>query len=587
VAIDTGASIGSVADLVRLRAAQDPEGVAYRFIADAGDESAITCAELDARARAVARRLCDAAARHDPVLLMFPPGIEFLAAFFGAMYAGVVAVPVAPPAGPVQWSRFQAIGDDARAKVGLTTRAQLAMVVRRNGGRPELDRVSWQTIDDLPSEPERAGKPREGEAVAPVAPVAYVQYTSGSTADPKGVIVTHASVLANLAYLHACCLHTPASVSVSWLPHVHDMGLVYGILSPMFGGYEGVLLSPFTFVRRPLAWLEAMSRYRATHTAAPNFAYDHCARRCASRDLGALDLSRLVFAANGSEPVRWDTMERFARVFAASGFHFTAFRPAYGLAEATLMVTVTGDEGPAVDTVARIDERSGPTVACGRPRFDTTVAIVDPDRAARVPDGQAGEIWVSGPGVAAGYWRRSDETRRTFGARLPDAPAGPFLRTGDLGWMRGGQLFVSGRLKELVILSGRNHHPVDLERTMEACHPAIRRHGCAAFSMDIDGEERLAVAAEVDPSYEPDVETAPPPSIPATPGLRSRVRLRPDTLTTAIRLAIALGHDVQPHRIALVAPGGLPRTSNGKIQRRACRALLLADRLPLWPSSIR
>jgi acyl-CoA synthetase (AMP-forming)/AMP-acid ligase II len=578
VAINTGASVSSLADLVRLRAAQHPEGVAYRFIADAGDEFAITYAELDRRAWGVARRLCDAAAQHGPVLLMFPPGIEFLAAFFGAMYAGVVAVPVAPPTGPGQWSRFQAIADDARATVGLTTRAQLAVVVRRNGGRPELDRVSWQTIDDLPSDPDEAVKSGEADAIA------YLQYTSGSTADPKGVIVTHANVLANLAYLQACCRHTSASVSVSWLPHVHDMGLVYGILSPMFGGYEGVLLSPLTFVRRPLAWLEAMSRYRATHTAAPNFAYDHCARRCASRDLGALDLSRLVFAANGAEPVRWDTMDRFARTFAATGFRLTAFRPAYGLAEATLMVTVTDDEGPAV---AHIDERSGRTVACGPPRFGTTVAIVDPDRATRVPDGQTGEIWVSGPGVAAGYWRRGDETHRAFGARLCDSTAGPFLRTGDLGWIQGGQLFVSGRLKELVIVSGRNHHPVDLERTMEACHPAIRRHGCAAFSMDIGGEERLAVAAEVDSSYEPDVETGPPAGIPASRGPRSRVRLRPDTLTTAIRLAIALGHDVQPHRIALVAPGGLPRTSNGKIQRRACRALLLADRLPLWPSSIR
>jgi len=578
VAIHTGASVSSLADLVRFRAAQRPEGVAYRFIADAGDESAITYAELDLRARDVARRLCDSAARHCPVLLMFPPGIEFLAAFFGAMYAGVVAVPVAPPTGPAQWSRFQAIAEDAGAKVGLTTRAQLAVVVRRNGGRPELDRVSWQTIDDLVPDPDWPVKPGEGDAIA------YLQYTSGSTADPKGVIVTHANVLANLADLQACCLHTSVSVSVSWLPHVHDMGLVYGILSPMFGGYEGVLVSPLTFVRRPLTWLEAMSRYRATHTAAPNFAYDHCARRCASRDLGALDLSRLVFAANGAEPVRWETMERFARTFAASGFRFTAFRPAYGLAEATLMVTVTGDEGPVV---AQIDQRSGCTVACGSPRFGTTVAIVDPDRAARVPDGRTGEIWVSGPGVAAGYWRRGDETRRAFGARLCDSPAGAFLRTGDLGCIRGGQLFVSGRLKELVIVSGRNHHPVDLERTMEACHPAIRRHGCAAFSMDIGGEERLAVAAEVDPAYEPDVDTGPPASIPVCRGPRSRVRLRPDTLTAAIRLAIALGHDVQPHRIALVAPGGLPRTSNGKIQRRACRALLLADRLPLWPSPIR
>lgn len=554
--LDTGASIASLADLARIRTAQHPERVAYRFTTDAGGELAITYEDLDRRARCVARRLRETVAPHAPVLLMFPQGIDFLTAFFGCTYAGMIAVPIAPPANPAQWPRFQTIADASGAEVGLTTRAQLAVVMRRHDGRPELDRVSWHTIDDrlADARPEWIDRPIDADTVA------YLQYTSGSTADPKGVIVTHANVIANLAYLDACCRHHPDSVGVSWLPHVHDMGLVYGILSPMFGGYQSLLMSPLTFAKRPMAWLEAMSRHRATHTAAPNFAYDHCAVKCASRSLGGLDLSSLVFVANGAEAVRWNTMERFARTCAPCGFRFRAFRPAYGLAEATLMVTVTDEEGPSV---ARTRAQPHDTVACGRARCGTIVAIVDPDRATRVPDGEMGEIWVSGPGVAAGYWRSEDDTRRTFGARLRGSNEGPFLRTGDLGCLRDDQLFVTGRLKDLVIVAGRNHYPVDLEYTVETCHPAIRSHGCAAFAIDVDGQEQLAVAAEVDPSYDPDVPAS-------------------GSLVAAIREAIASRHDIQLHRIALVAAGEIPRTPSGKIQRRACHALLLANGLKPW-----
>jgi acyl-CoA synthetase (AMP-forming)/AMP-acid ligase II len=565
--IDACTPVGSLVDLVCARAGRHPGRVAFRYVDHRRDHwdnhpalTPLTYEGLDRWARCIARRLRDEVAPLTPVLLMFPTGVEYIAAFFGALYAGVLAVPVAPPVRAAQWTRFRAVLDDAGAEAVLTTAAQLAVVRRRNAAASELDRVPWRVVDEWLSDTRPDWIERSIDPHA----AAYLQYTSGSTAEPKGVVVTHANVLAQLADLDAGCQHDSESVGVSWLPHFHDMGLIYGILSPIFGGYEGILMSPLTFMQRPMAWLEALSAYRGTHTAAPDFAYRYCALKCGSRHLGALDLSRLRFAGNGAERVRGDTMERFARAFAPCGFRFEAFRAAYGLAEATLMVTMTA-AGESI-AAAHAEEHPNGVVGCGRPPAGTIVAIVDAERAMRVPDGETGEIWVSGPGVAAGYWRREEETASVFGARLRDTDEGPFLRTGDLGWVRDGQLFVAGRSKELVIVAGRNLHPIDLERTAEGSHPAVRAHGCAAFStvsIDADDQEQLVIAAEIDSSSK-------------------RAPLHPDTLRAAIRGAIAAHHDVQTHAIVLVASGGLPRTSSGKIQRRACQSLFRANRLPLW-----
>jgi len=545
---------------LRARASESPDRTAYYLIADDERESVCSYGDIDRAARAIARWLRAHVAAHSPVLLVLPTGAPFLAGFFGAMYANAIAVPVAPPLSPGQWASFDRIRLDTGAHVVLTTEAMCAAIARRCPDRIAMNRLRWQPVDP-PIDPATMATP---DVDRPRGDIAYLQYTSGSTADPKGVVVTHGNVLANLADLQIRCRHRASSVGVSWLPHYHDMGLVYGVLSPMFGGYTGVLMSPSLFIRRPMAWLDAMSRHKATHTSAPNFAYDHCVRKTAGRSLGHLDLRSIEFAANGAEPVRARTMARFAAAFEPCGFRREAFRPAYGLAEATLLVTVAERWSATNGDVE-------PAVTCGRPANGTTVRIVDPERRVPVADGEAGEIWVRGPGVASGYWRKWAESARVFDARVRDSSDGPFLRTGDIGVRRNGELYVTGRLKDVIVVAGCNHHAVDLEQTVDGCHPALMSNGCAAFSTVVDGEECLVVAVEIAPSGAAEVD-------------REHARATADAIDVAVRAAIGSRHGVQTRRVAIVAPGGIPRTSSGKIQRAACRALWLSDRLPRWTS---
>jgi acyl-CoA synthetase (AMP-forming)/AMP-acid ligase II len=400
--------------------------------------------------------------------------------------------------------------------------------------------------------------------------LAFLQYTSGSTAAPKGVMVTHANLLHNLAMIYHGLGHTPDSRMVLWLPPYHDMGLIGGVLQSLYGGFPAALMPPVSFLQHPADWLRAISHLGADTAGAPNFAYDLCARKITPEELATLDLSNWTKAFNAAEPIRRRTLERFAEVFAPCGFRWEAFYPAYGLAEGTVFVSGgTSTDPPVVlpsraaelerDRVVAASSTEGKgirtLVGCGRALADQKIVVVDPDSLTRCPSDRVGEVWVSGPSVAQGYWGKAEETEVTFRAYLADTGEGPFLRTGDLGFLRHGELFVTGRLKDLVIVRGRNHYPQDIEQTVEQSHAVLRPGGCAAFSVQTGDGEQLVVVQELERR-----------------GVRS---VNTDEVAAAVRRAVAEHHELEVHAVVLIRPGSIPKTSSGKVQRRATRAAYL------------
>jgi acyl-CoA synthetase (AMP-forming)/AMP-acid ligase II/acyl carrier protein len=561
-------SLVSVADVLRVRAAESGHRDAYLFLAESGEEMGrLTWGQLDARAQSIAAALASSLRPGATALLLFPPGLELIAAFFGCLYAGVIAVPAYPPR-PGREQRLLAILRDAEPRLALTTSELHAGLIPLAERFPDLGLLRWLATDDLPAGSWNGLSPEPDTA-------AFLQYTSGSTALPKGVVVTHANLAHNSAMIQAAFEQDEESVVVGWLPLYHDMGLIGNVLQPLWSGGRCVLMSPLSFLQRPRRWLEAISRYRATTSGGPSFAYELCAGRIGAEEREGLDLSSWRVAFNGAEPVRAETMERFAEAFAPCGFRREAFYPCYGLAEATLFVTggPPGEafheqslDAQALERHEAIPSGDGPArrlVSCGSPWAGQRVAIADPETGAELPSGRVGEIWVQGPSVARGYWGRAEETARTFGACL-DSGEGPFLRTGDLGFLRNAELFVTGRLKDLIILRGRNHYPQDLELTAERSHPALRPGCGAAFPVDLDGEERLVIALEVERRRGLDLEE----------------------VTAAVRRAVAEEHEVQVHQVVLLRAGTIPKTSSGKIQRHACRAGFLAGSLTVVGASV-
>ncbi len=529
----------SLAALLRRRAEESPDR-GYTWLAQ-GEETAdrLTYAGLDARARAIAAALAGAIPPGERALLLFPPGLEFIAAFFGCLYAGVIAVPAYPPHSRRPDPRLASIATDCRPRAVLTTAPLLARREALAVQVPALGNALWLGDFDPAdrADPTDRTEPED---------VAFLQYTSGSTGSPKGVVVTHANLLDNLEKIRLAFGQTPESVVVGWLPLFHDMGLIGNVLQPCFVGSDCVLMSPAAFLQKPARWLQAIHRFRGTTSGGPNFAYDLCARSVGPEVRAGLDLSSWSVAFNGAEPVRAETLRRFAEAFAPCGFRRSAFVPCYGLAEATLLVTAA--RGAADDS----------PVSCGALPPGGEVLVVDPEAGVPSAGEAVGEIWVSGPSVAAGYWNRPEETRETFGAVLQDGRGHPlrYLRTGDLGFVRGGELVVTGRLKDLIILRGRNLYPQDVELTAEQAHPALRAGGGAAFSVEEQGEERLVVVFEVGREAG------------RHPGELS-------TIADAIRRAVAEEHGVRVAGVALVRTGTIPKTSSGKIRRRECRARYL------------
>ena len=575
------AGVQTLVDLLEYRAARQPAHVVFRFLnSDAREEGTLTFAALQRRARAIAAHLAEHVVPGERVVLLVPPGLEYVAAFFGCLYAGVIAVPAYPPNPRRADPRVARIVADCSARVALVSDAFMARLDGWLALTPELSGLTW--LD--------AGRLAEGDAIAWRAPnvtrtsLAMLQYTSGSTGDPRGVMLTHANLLHNSAVIHRVSAHRPDDNGVFWLPPFHDMGLIGGILQPIYAGLSAALMAPATFLQRPLRWLEAMSRYRATTSGAPNFAYDLCVERITDAERDTLDLSAWRTSFNGAEPIRADTIARFHDAFARSGLRRDVIMPCYGLAEATLLVS--GGPPERAPRVVMADRRhleagelrspdngAGAAVALvgsGEPVREEVVAIVDPDTGAACATGQIGEIWVAGESVATGYWGRSDVSAATFHARLRASDAS-FMRTGDLGVMVDGQLVVTGRLKDLVILEGRNYYPHDIEVAAERSHGSLRAGFTAAFGIADDaaiggGRERLVLVAEVVRQHKPDQDSV---------------------LFQAIRTELANTVGVVPDEIVLIRQNTIPRTSSGKIQRRACRVAYLDGSLEVvgrWKS---
>jgi 8-amino-7-oxononanoate synthase len=536
------------------------------------DHASLTYAQLDRRARAIAACLQDMGFAGQCVLLVYPPGLDFITAFFGCLYAGCVAVPTYPPHRHRMFERFQAVAADARARIALSNASgaaqfQAMMEAENSGQAAASSRLSWLATDEIP---DALAERWEEPAIAPDT-LAMLQYTSGSTSRPKGVMVSHGNLMANIRAIHQAFGIQYEDSSVFWLPMYHDMGLVGGVLVPVFNGSTNVSISPATFLQNPITWLAAISKYRATISGGPNFAYDLCVRKITDEQRATLDLSSWALAFVGAEPIEPGTLERFAAAFAPCGFKPSAFYPCYGLAEATLMVCgPRRGSGATVGTfreTALTENRVEPVpddapqarrlVACGSPVGGLRVVIVDPHSRAEGAPGRVGEIWVAGASVGQGYWHKPGQTRRSFDARLSDTGGGPFLRTGDLGFMREGQLYVTGRLDDLIIVRGMNRYPQDIEATARGSHPLLESGYGAAFVADGHGRQRLVLVQEVARRGEKDL----------TPAL------------DAIRRAVLDEHGLALDAIVLVRSGTILRTSSGKIQRHACRAAFLAGEL--------
>ncbi|MEH1781246.1 MAG: fatty acyl-AMP ligase [Nostoc sp.] len=548
-------------DLLSYRAKNQPEKTAYIFLRDGEtEENRLTYGELDLQARSLATHLQSLISPGERALLLYPPGLEFISAFFGCLYAGVIAVPAYPPRANMNLLRLQAIVKDAQAKVVLITKSLLTNLESHLVENPELATMRWLNTDYIDTNlSANWQKPRlESDTLA------FLQYTSGSTGTPKGVMITHGNLLCNQRSIKMGFGHTEKTIFVGWLPLFHDMGLIGNVLQPLYLGIPSILMSPVAFLQKPFSWLQAISRYKATTSGGPDFAYDLCVRKITPEQRSNLDLSSWEVAFNGAEPVRAETLELFANYFAPCGFRREAFYPCYGMAEATLFVSgglktaspvLYQVEGAALEenrVVATESEEGTKTiVGCGRTWLDEKIVIVDRQSLTQCPPGKVGEIWVSGSSVAGGYWNRPGQTEETFQGYLADRREGPFLCTGDLGFVQDGELFVTGRLKDVIIIRGQNHYPQDIELTVQKSHPGLRSHCGAAFTIEQKGQQRLVVIQEVERTY-----------------LR---RLDIQEVVGNITEAVVDHHGLQVYATVLIKPGTIPKTSSGKIQRYACR----------------
>ncbi len=556
---EIGTVATSLLEILSYRAQYQSDLQAYIFLQDGEAESEMfTYGELDSRAKAIAAHL--QSWEGERALLLYHSGLEFVSAFFGCLYAGVVAVPVYPPTKNQKLSRLLSVVNDAQIKVALTSSSILTDIEKRFEDKSELIQLKLVTTDNIRASHQNfVPKPLTPESLA------FLQYTSGSTGTPKGVMVTHANIMHNQLLIMHAFEHSEKTSIVSWLPLFHDMGLIGSILQPMYLGVLSILMPPVAFLQKPIRWLQAISKYKATTSGGPNFAYDLCVKKIHTQELASINLSSWNVAFNGAEPVKAETLKQFSKTFAECGFNYNAFYPCYGMAESTLFTTgMKKYQKPIVKGFSARDLRqnlaveSGVSsqesrllVGCGRSYLDSKVIIVNPDSLTYCQKGQVGEIWLSGGSIASGYWNFHEAIQETFRAYLKDSGEGPFLRTGDLGFFCNDELFVTGRLKDLIIIRGRNHYPQDIELSVEKSHRALKTNSGSAFSIEVEGEEKLIVLHEVERTH-----------------LR---QLNSDEVIEAINQAVSLEHELMIHTIVLLKPGNIPQTSSGKIQRSTCR----------------
>jgi acyl-CoA synthetase (AMP-forming)/AMP-acid ligase II len=560
----------SLVELLCARAEQQPDQRAFTFLIDGETGAAgMSYGEIDRQARAIAASLMREGIEGERVLLLYPPGLAFVPAFYGTLYAGAIAVTAPMPLShrlSRTLPRLEAVARDAQPKVALTTSEAMREFEKILPLSPELRSMRWLATDTVSMDASADWREPEINLQTP----AFLQYTSGSTSSPKGVMVSHASLLHNSECIRLTWRYAPESVSVMWVPHIHDHGLLDGIIQPVYTGFHCILMPNVSFIQQPVRWLQAISRHGATHSGGPNFAYDLCVKKVQQEQLATLNLSSWCTALNAAEPIRKETLVRFAETFEPCGFRRRAFFPAYGLAESTLVVS--GGHDPIFITVeedalahnrvveASDDQQNAHTlVGCGKAMPGTRIVIAQPEKRMLCAADEIGEIWVSSQSVGQGYWNNAEETSRIFQAFLADSGDGPFLRTGDLGFLKDGELFVTGRLKDLIIIRGYNHYPQDIEYTVEKSHPALRAGCSAAFSVEADGEERVAIVVEVARRADAELDVKP--------------------VYKAIRKAVAEEHDLSVYAIKLLKPGTIPKTSSGKIQRTACRNGFLTESL--------
>ncbi len=569
--------LATLPTILRRRAEDLGEQTLYTYLLD-GETQAVnlTYRELECRTLAIASMLQSLGRPGDRVLLLCPPGIEFITAFFGSICAGMIAVPAYPPHNAQTQARLEAIVEDSRANFVLATSSIIEKMKQRSSLNPMLSGLQHLSIDDIPAVAAAAWR----EPVLDSDSIALLQYTSGSTGKPKGAMISHGNLFDNVSLIRTSFVQAPKTCGVMWLPPYHDMGLVGGVIAPLYFASPIVLMSAFHFLQKPVRWLEAISRYRATISGGPNFAYDLCVSKIEPEQRKGLDLSCWDVAFNGAEPVRAETLDLFVAAFGPYGFQRRSFLLCYGLAEATLLVSArikkaeptilrTGAQAlPACrllsDTCGKSNGRA--LVGCGGAISEQGFLIVDPEMRTKRNPGEIGEVWVAGPSVAKGYWDHPEETRESFGATLADTGEGPFLRTGDLGFIYNNELFVTGRIKDLIIIRGRNHYPQDIELTVEKSYPALQSGCGAVFSIDSGGLERLVVVHEVKRRY--------------------RRNLNAEEVFSAIREAVSEQHELQIHAMVLIKTFSIPKTPSGKIQRHECRSAFLGGTLQVIAQNI-
>jgi 8-amino-7-oxononanoate synthase len=550
--------------LVRYQATTQPNATAFIYLTNGIDEEVVMSnACLDQSARRIAAWLQQHNMFGQRVLLLYPPGLDFIAAFFGCLYAGAIAVPVYPPRKNRSILRIQAVAESASAAVALTTEDVLKRVGELIDEAPYLKEITWQATTALQEGLEEHWNQPEVDANT----IAFLQYTSGSTGTPKGVILTHGNLIHNSHMIYHGFEHSRTGQGVFWLPSYHDMGLIGGIIQPLYCGRPNVIMSPLTFLQKPFRWLAAITKYRGTTSGGPNFAYDLCVRQITEEQIDQLDLRTWNVAFNGAEPVLAETMETFTRKFERCGFRYEAFYPCFGLAEGTLLVSGGYQKespiirlldaealsvGKAIDATPETGKVARQVSSGKNILAEQRIAIVDPESCVECSERVVGEIWVRGPSMAKGYWNAPEATEQTFHARIAGTNEGPFMRTGDLGFMVEGELFVTGRIKDLIIIRGVNLYPQDIEMTVQRVDPHLRALGGAAFMVQDDSEkhqEYLVIVQELERRFKGETEP----------------------IFGEIRRAVALEHEIPVEAIVLVKSGSIPKTSSGKIQRFACR----------------
>lgn len=558
----------NLVDSLRYWTEQTPDEPAFYFSDGEEEEICLTYQALDRRARAIGSHLAKLGMKGERVLLLYPPGLDFVEGFMGCLYAGATAIPAYPPRRNRYMMRIDAISQDANAKTALTVADVADRVIGTLADAPSLQRATWLATDQVPDDEADDWEPPGFENDS----LAVLQYTSGSTGSPKGVMLSHANTIHNCTMIVQSFEPDRTSVALSWLPTYHDMGLVGGVLMPLFIGRANVLMSPMSFLQRPARWLRGISKYKIKISGGPNFAYDLCVDKVTDEELEGVDLSTWKTAFNGAEPIRPSTIEAFSSRFESVGFRPEMFYPCYGMAETTLIVTGSRNtdapiirtfDGKALDEHRVVpastgEEAARQLVGCGHIFPDEEVCIVDPESLKKLPDHQVGEVWVRSGSVGKGYWNKPEASEETFNAATSTGDSG-FLRTGDLGFMDDGELFVTGRLKDLIIVRGVNRYPQDIELTVEHTDPRLQAGAAAAFAVDLNGRECLIVMSEVERTRKKDWSG----------------------VIRKIRKNVASEHELPPDVIMLVRFGSMPKTSSGKIQRHACREAFLDDSLPV------